>query len=68
MPPVSYRSDHTGPTPDLQSRVTAEEPHYCTSQCHDDDCPPCEKTHTISCQCGGTSVKTECVKFQGRGD
>ena len=48
--------------------VPADEPHYCTSQCHLGDYPPCEKTWNLWCQCGRTSVRVECLKVQGRGE
>ena len=44
-----------------------DNPHHCPAPCHEGECPPCDKSTSVRCQCGRASVRVACVEVEGMG-
>lgn len=47
---------------------SANEPHFCKSDCHIGDCPPCSLSSFVRCRCGHMSCEIQCKNLKSRTD
>ena len=44
--------------------TSPDDAHHCPAPCHEGECPPCDRSTNVQCQCGRASVRVVCVEVE----